>query len=79
MAVISVYATNDFRVSFRPFKVDIVHFNWGFSVGLFLVLLGFFLAAGYGRHLGKKDSGYYNGYQDAIDDAVELVEKKTGK
>lgn len=78
-AVISFAITTNYHISFRPLKFSIEHFNWGLTLGLFLVLLGFFIACGYSRHLGKHDTGYYKGYEDGGNDAIELVQEKYGK
>lgn len=78
-ALMAVILTTDYRLSFRPLKFSIEHFNWGYTIGLFLVLVGFFISVGYARHLGKRDSGYFEGHKDGVKDAIELIEKKYGK
>lgn len=78
-AIISFAITTDYRISFRPIKFSIEHFNWGLTLGLFLVLIGFFIACGYCRHLGKQDTGYYKGYEDGVNKAIEMVQEKYGK
>lgn len=79
IAIISFVTTNDYHISFRPMKFSIEHFNWGYTVGLFLILVGFSLSVGYARHLGKSDSGYFEGHKDGVNDAIEMVQKKYGK
>lgn len=78
-AFLSFAITNDYHLSFRPLKISVEHFNWGYTIGLFLILVGFFLSVGYARHLGKQDSGYFEGHRDGVNDAIEMVQKKYGK
>ena len=76
IALIAVFMTNDFKITITPFKIGVERFNWVLSIGLFLVLLGFFLSCGYCKHLGKKDSGYWKGYEAGIEATIEFVENK---
>ena len=76
IALIAVYMTNDFKISIYPFKVGIERFNWVLSIGLFLVLFGFFLSCGYCQHLGKRDSGYWQGYEAGIKATIEVLKDK---
>ena len=80
IALFSFVVTNDFRISLKPLRFEIETFNWGLTIGLFFIIFGVFISTGYARHLGKKDSGYFEGYKEAVKDCVELLDKsKTTK
>ena len=74
--LVALFATGAVKFCFKTIRLTFDCANLINFLGLFFIALGLCFFGGYNRHIGKKESGYWEGYKDAIDDAIEVLDKK---
>lgn len=73
--LLSFVSTNVINISYKPFKINIEHFNWGYTVGLFLIICGFIVTISY-NELNSIDHHYNEGYNKALEDLNKMLDNK---
>ena len=70
---VALFATGAVKFCFKTIRFSFDCASLINFLGLFFIVLGLCIFAGYNRHIGQKESGYWEGYKDAIDDAIEVL------
>lgn len=76
LAAIICFCATSFNLTWKPFKLSIESFSWGYAVGAFLIIMGVITCIGYARYQGRVESGYYKGYESGVSDCINIIEKK---
>ena len=55
--------------------INIEHFNWGYTIGLFLIICGFIVTISY-NELNSIDHHYNERYNKALEDMNKMLDNK---
>ena len=74
--VFLIFATGAVKFSLKTLRFAFDYANAVNCLGIVLIMLGLVLFGGYNRYLGSKQSGYWEGYKDGVDDSIEVLRGK---